>query len=55
VAAPGVILSNPNDLGFVLIWPVTSAIFCLALAGTAWLLLVVKLDQILRIRFSNPQ
>ncbi len=27
----------------------------LTLAGTAWLLLVVKLDQILRIRFCNPQ
>ena len=27
----------------------------LTLAGTAWLMLVVKLDQILKIRFCNPQ
>lgn len=27
----------------------------LTLAGTAWLLLVVMLDQILKIRFSNSQ
>ena len=27
----------------------------LTLAGTAWQLLVVKLDQILKIRFCNPQ
>ena len=34
---------------------ISSDVPILALAGTAWLLLVVKLDQILKIRFCNPQ
>ena len=41
-------------LPFVIPAP-TLAYPLLTLAGTAWLLLVVKLDQILKIRFCNPQ
>ena len=41
-------------LPFVIPAP-TLAYPLLTLAGTAWLMLVVKLDQILKIRFCNPQ
>lgn len=41
-------------LPFVIPAP-TLAYPLLTLAGTAWLMLVVKLDQILKIRFCSPQ
>jgi hypothetical protein len=41
-------------LPFVIPAP-TLAYPLITLAGTAWLMLVVKLDQILKIRFCNPQ